>query len=144
MKTTLSVLTSAGDESLSWDPSKPEDLANVKVVVFALKALGYEFFLQDGSPADDPADGQGELQYRRVGTEELLAPAELEPPAKEETHTNVTVMSDGNVMLEDALQKRRRGRPPKVVAVPEPVEAKAKRGPYKTKQAVAVPRMRGG
>ncbi len=72
---TCHVLVEAGDLTIQWDPTKPEEVAEAERAVANLKAQGYTFFLIDGSPVPDrlPA-GMGALSCRRIEAEEVVVP----------------------------------------------------------------------
>ena len=131
MMTTLSVLTPSGDQELTWNHDDPTQVQNARAAVAAMRLLGYSFFLQDGTEAqDEVAAGQGSLSVRRVSAEELLAPETPEP-----------LNDDPHIATQMAAQA--------VYEADQPAEAepavKPRRGrPRKIRQAVAVPRMQGG
>lgn len=62
----IAVLNSSGDLKITWDPEDADAVANAREEVAGLRAMGYSFFIADGSPADEVAAGRGELTFRRV------------------------------------------------------------------------------
>jgi hypothetical protein len=121
--TTLSILNGQGDQTITWDHSDPQQVAEARQTVAALAASGYTFFLVDGSPADPVDLGKGTLIVRKLTAAELT-----EVPAPEPAPPS-----------EPAPEAKRRGRPRKVPAAPDtPGPELAER------QAVAVRPLRGG
>ena len=59
MSDTLEILNGQGHLSISWDPDKPEEVAEARIEVERLKAIGYSFFLVDDGPADEVSAGHG-------------------------------------------------------------------------------------
>ena len=96
----IAILNSSGDLRLTWDPSSLEEVLRARDEVQHLKAQGYSFFIVDGQAADEVAAGRGELAFRR--TDEPLTETPVSDPAPEP----------------GAETNRRRGRPPKAIAIP--------------------------
>ncbi len=95
---TLHVLNTQGDVTIGWDADDPASVAKARQEVEALRLAGFQFFLVDGSPADEVAAGRGRLSARRVEAEELLPP---EPQGE-----TAAAASD-----QEETPKRGRGRP---------------------------------
>lgn len=133
MKTTLSILTSKGDQELTWDPANPAEVTEARAAVLALKMAGWSFFLVDGTQApDEVSAGNGALRMRRVSAEELLA-AEPQTPSVEPDQSLEAQAAP--VPAAPEAPRARRGRRPRTVET-QPAGADRK--------VVAVPRMAGG
>jgi len=112
--TILSILDSSGDTKLTWQHDDPKSVADARKNITDLKAAGYSFFIADGTPADEVTAGAGELEFRRVDVEELVADT---PAVPERTVAQIDAESQ-------TVDKKKAGRP--------------------ARQAVAVPRQQGG
>lgn len=105
MRSELSILDRTGDLTITWDHADPVARVKARLEVQRLKAMGYTFFLVDGSPADEINAGQGTLVVRRIEAEEIVGP--IGPGIERET-------APADPPAEPS--KKRRGRPPKVAA----------------------------
>jgi hypothetical protein len=115
MTTILSILNGSGDTKVTWDHDNPEEVAQARQTVADLAALGYVFFLTDGTPADAvTAAGGGALIARKLAPDEVVA-------AVAET----TLPADSP---ETPERPKRRGRPPKVRPETNVVAARPLRG----------------
>ncbi len=65
---TLEILNPSGHLTLTWSPSEPAEVAEIRAEVTRLKAAGYSFFLVDDTPADEvtAAGSTGQLKVRRI------------------------------------------------------------------------------
>jgi hypothetical protein len=108
MTTTLSILNGSGDQTLTWNHNIPEDVAKIREIIAALKSAGYQFFLVDGTPADEVTAGAGTLIVKKLTAEELTAAPDL--PLADELPAEATLPD-----AEPDTTKKGRGR--KAIAV---------------------------
>ena len=85
MTHTMDVLGGDGHLTLTWDPAKPEEVAEARKMVEKLRKEGYTFFVVAGSPGSDEVEqGNGMIIVRRIEdpTDEKEMPelAEALPP----------------------------------------------------------------
>lgn len=77
----VTVMDGSGDFEIKWDGSKPEEVAEARAALEALRERGYQFFLVDQTPVDDVPPGVERLCCRRATVEEVVAETVV-PPAR--------------------------------------------------------------
>jgi hypothetical protein len=148
----LHVLNGEGDLTLTWDPKKPDEVANAREEVARLKKAGYTFFVVAGSPGKDEIEqGNGFLIVRRI--DDPTAPEEDEvdlPPEPGDPLPPAPKLTRKQCAATTAAGKRcSRKAPPgekfcgKHFKKPR-TQAKPSPAPSKGRRHVAVRQMAGG
>lgn len=128
---TLGILSvGAGDTKLSFDPSRPAEVARAAAAVRDMLARGYAILVQVG-------ERDGRPLYQRAidfdpQTAEYIIVGTPEPDAAATPSTAAAPVAPATVIAPAPQPKKRRGRPPKM------------RLPAATTAAVAVARSAGG